>query len=60
SREYLCVLSRTPTMDYNALNQMRAQLRKQGYDTDKLVLTPQKASASAVPPAGASDAGQRK
>jgi len=47
-------------MDDNALNQMRAQLRKQGYDTDKLVLTPQKASASAVPPAGASDAGQRK
>ncbi|MDN4576325.1 lipocalin [Pandoraea cepalis] len=59
-REYLWVLSRTPTMDDNALNQMRAQLRKQGYDTDKLVLTPQKASAPAVPPAGASDAGQRR
>ncbi|AJC20463.1 lipocalin family protein [Pandoraea pulmonicola] len=43
-REYLWILSRTPTMDENALNQMRAQLRKQGYDTDKLVLTPQKAS----------------
>jgi len=43
-REYLWILSRTPTIDENTLNQMRAQLRKQGYDTDKLVLTPQKAS----------------
>ncbi|WP_237165192.1 lipocalin family protein [Pandoraea vervacti] len=45
SREYLWILSRTPKIDDDTLNQMRAQLRKQGYDTDKLVLTPQKASA---------------
>ncbi|VVE04850.1 lipocalin family protein [Pandoraea anhela] len=44
SREYLWILSRTPKIDDDTLNQMRAQLRKQGYDTDKLVLTPQKAA----------------
>lgn len=44
TREYLWILSRNSTIDDNTLNQMKAQLRKQGYDTDKLVLTPQKAT----------------
>ncbi|WP_224788781.1 lipocalin family protein [Pandoraea terrae] len=48
SREYLWVLSRTPKLDDNTLYQIHAKLRKQGYDTDKLVLTPQKAAQAAA------------
>lgn len=39
-REYLWVLSRTPTLPPEDMATIRRRLREQGYDTDKLVDTP--------------------
>jgi apolipoprotein D and lipocalin family protein len=41
SREYLWILSRTPQMDAATYDGILARLRAQGYDTAKLVKTPQ-------------------
>ncbi len=41
SREYLWILSRTPTMDPAVYDGILGRLRAQGYDTGKLVRTPQ-------------------
>jgi apolipoprotein D and lipocalin family protein len=41
SREYLWILSRTPTMDAAVYDGILGRLRAQGYDTGKLVRTPQ-------------------
>jgi apolipoprotein D and lipocalin family protein len=41
SRKYLWVLSRTPTMDDAVFQGIRERLVKQGYDPDRLNLTPQ-------------------
>ncbi len=39
SRDYLWILSRTPTMDEETFQRIIAGLQKQGYETDRLVRT---------------------
>lgn len=41
SREYLWILSRTPRMDEATYDVLLQRIAKQGYDTSKLVRTPQ-------------------
>ena len=41
-RDYLWILSRTPQMDENTYEGILNRVRAQGFDTDKLVKTPQK------------------
>jgi apolipoprotein D and lipocalin family protein len=40
-RKYLWILSRTPEMDSNLYNQILERITNQGYDTSKLIRTPQ-------------------
>lgn len=40
-RTYLWILSRTKTLDESTLNGILDRIRRQGYDTDKLVMTKQ-------------------
>jgi apolipoprotein D and lipocalin family protein len=40
-RKYFWVLSRTPKMDENLLNALLEKAKKQGYNLDKLIRTPQ-------------------
>ncbi len=47
SREYLWVLSRTPTLDAATFGQINAWLRGNGYPVDRLVATPQSLPAGA-------------
>ncbi len=46
SREYLWILSRTPTMDEPTYDGILSRLRAQGYDVSKLVKTPQRVDAT--------------
>ncbi len=41
-REYLWVLARTPTVNPRAYEELVARLEKRGFDSRKIVLTPQK------------------
>ncbi len=41
SREYLWILSRTPSLDPDVYEQLLARVRAQGYDPDRLQRTPQ-------------------
>lgn len=41
SRQYLWILSRTPTLAPGALDALLQRLRDKGFDTDRLTLTPQ-------------------
>jgi apolipoprotein D and lipocalin family protein len=41
SRDYLWILSRTPQLDRATLEGIKSRLRQQGYDPDKLEMTPQ-------------------
>ena len=42
SRTYLWILSRTPEMDEALYNRLLEKLQKQGYDTSKLIKSPQR------------------
>jgi apolipoprotein D and lipocalin family protein len=44
-RDYLWILSRTPTMDGAVYNGIVARLRAQGYEVERLNRTPQQTSA---------------
>jgi len=46
SRDYLWILSRTPTMDAAVYGGILARLRAHGYEIDRLVRTPQRAGGS--------------
>lgn len=41
NREYLWILSRTPTLKPEVLNAIRARIRQKGFDLEKLNMTPQ-------------------
>lgn len=41
SRDYLWILSRTPALEQETLDRIRARLEAQGYPLERLVLTPQ-------------------
>lgn len=45
NRKYLWILSRTPGMDERTFAEVLEQIRKAGYDPDKLIKTPQSPSA---------------
>ena len=46
SRDYLWILSRTPTIDAAAYEGILERLRAQGYEVDRLVRTPQRTDGS--------------
>jgi apolipoprotein D and lipocalin family protein len=46
SRDYLWILSRTPTMDAAVYEGILERLRAQGYEVDRLVRTPQRPSGT--------------
>lgn len=48
NREYLWILSRTPTMDPATLNGIRARLTEKHFDLSKLNMTPQPTSPEAL------------
>ena len=44
SDEYLWILSRTPSLEQQTLDQILSKARERGYDTDKLIWVKQKES----------------